>query len=168
MTLPTVPHYVAVLVLTVVAITGNSECVLPDQSTIRTLLQTLLASIGGEGVVLVQNISEYRFTCMAVGDSINRFRYLSIAIRYNVLNPDQMTSQVSQIQLVCSGEKFSPFDFDPIEMNPPENVFNSSRRDCFICAANGPGVDTDANCIRKSQCMRMQVVMYYMYYAFQF
>ena len=102
MILPSV-HYAAVLVLTAIAITGNSQCVLPDQSTIRDLLQTILISTGGEGAIMriVQNISEHHFTCMAVDDRINLFRSLSIAIRYIVTNP--LETQVVQIQTGVHG-----------------------------------------------------------------
>lgn len=151
MILPLV-HYAAVLVLTAIAITGNSQCVLPDQSSIRNLLQFILLSSGGEENIVVHNISEHRFTCMAVDNRIGLFRSISIAIRYNISGPLQpIQSQVSQIQLQCSESSFSPSSTGAIETNPPESVFNSSRRDCLTCAIDGPGVDTDANCIRKCQ-----------------
>ena len=143
------------LFLLVVAIFKHSTpvlsqgCVLPDASTIRDALQTLLRGTAGEGTEVTVTLFGYNYTCLAVA-SRDRYRYLSVSVHYN--KTTEAGDFVSQISLECSGNVFTVPSTPSASFNqfPPPNVTNiETRRDCRVCTAQTdiPNTDTIADCV---------------------
>ena len=131
------------------------ECTLPSAMDVETLVESLAISKGGEGQGAEITLLDHHFTCLAVGSRADRYREVSVAVRYNATQSGTTNMRLSQIQLECSGGTSTHFtgSGDPFEADPPESVLTvTTRRDCRLCVITAPSpivVNADTNCACK-------------------
>ena len=130
----------------------SQDCSLPNGGAIDTNLLSLLTSVGGEGGTgLSTTLLEHYFTCLAVGGSRDRYRQVSVAVRYT--KSTASGNFTAQFTLRCTSGNFATVG--ELDQSPPANVFNiSTRRDCFTCTivSSNPSVtiDNEADCACKA------------------
>ena len=113
-----------------------------------------------EGSNVNTKLTNFHYTCQALGDRVDLFRSLSIAVTYTVTPSSSPNTRVSQLLFSCnqnSGvfDRASPIQI--VEFRNETVVFSiPTRRDCRLCSAdpNLPQVDTDANCNREYQAKK--------------
>ena len=137
----------ALVLLRILPSATSQDCSLPDGDAINTRLRSLLTSIGGEGSALITTLLDHHFTCLAVGNSRDQYRQVSVAVRY--VKNTESGNFTAQFTLRCTSGNFGTVG--ELDQSPPANVFNiSTRRDCFICTVlhNNPvfTIDTAADC----------------------
>ena len=129
------------------------ECTLPSAMDIETLVESITISSGGEGVGTEITLLDHHFTCLAVGSRADRYRGVSVAVRYNATQSGTTNMRLSQIQLVCNGGTHFTGSGEPFEAGRPESVLTlATRRDCRLCVITAPSaivVEADANCACK-------------------
>ena len=148
-----------VLLLIVAILFGPAvaqECTLPSAMDIEILVKSLAISEGGEGQGVEITLLDHHFTCLAVGSRADRYRAVSVAVRYNATQSGVTNMRLSQIQLECNGgTHFAAGSSEPFEADRPESVLSvTTRRDCRLCAITAPdpsqiAVDGDTNCACK-------------------
>ena len=127
------------------------SCPLPTNEQIQTLLLSVLLGSQGEGSDFTVSIhGDVHFTCHAVGDRMDEFRSLSVAVRYTKGENSTQLFRI-QFQMRCGVNNFIGVSDSGSETNIQESIFNiTTRVDCRFCTADyAPGVDTTANCYRK-------------------
>ena len=140
------------------------ECTLPSAMDIETLVESITISSGGEGAGTDITLLNHHFTCLAVGSRADRYRGVSIAVRYNATQSGGTTNtRLSQVQLDCSGGTHFIPSSEPFEPVRPESVLTlPTRRDCSLCVLTAPSsimVDDDTNCACKYMYMPLLLCM---------
>ena len=153
-----------IFLLTVLtALLGNalSQCPLPTQTQIEDAILNVLQNTGGDGSsVDAVLLLDQHYNCLATSDRLNRYRSVTVAVRYNVttMTPSSSETRVSQLQLrSCRSDatRFEANSENTLEDPGTLDVFNlSTRRDCTLCTDTSPqgfpGVfDADHNCARE-------------------
>ena len=125
----------------------SQDCSLSNGGAINTNLRSLLLSVGGEGTATTTTLLDHHFTCLAVGNSRDQYRQVSVAVRYTKNTASgQFTAQFT---LRCASGTLA--SVGELDQSPPANVFNiSTRRDCFVCTTvniqTGFTIDTTSDC----------------------
>ena len=152
------------LLVVLTALLGNAlsqdRCPLPTQAEIENAILSVLESTGGDGssVDSVLLLAQH-YNCLATSDVFDRYRSITLAVRYNVTRTPSGSSatitetSVSQLQLRrCSGSMFLASE-NTLENPGALDVFNlSTRRDCSFCTnvqPQGPVFDAVNNCARE-------------------
>ena len=136
----------------------SQDCSLPNGGAIDTNLRSLLISHGGEGATLVTTLLDHHFTCLAVGSSRDQYREVSVAVRYT---KDTASEQLTaQFPLRCTTGNWG--GKGQLDQSPPANVFNITRRDCFICTTDNSNpqftINTTADCACKCIILHTSVM----------
>ena len=132
---------------------SQTGCALPNTTMINGLLESIV--IGNDEGGPSANLTDFHYTCQAVGDRVGLFRSLSIAVNYMVTGDDE-NFYVAQIQLECNSST-GTFSSSSATLEQSVNeslVFSmATRRDCRLCtnSTDVMAVDTDANCAREQQ-----------------
>ncbi len=130
-----------VLVFPVFRITAE-ECMLPDEAILTNLLTDTLIFIGDDESLLAElAVENHTFTCLAAGDTLHHYKYLSVIAQYKK-NPLHIV-EYGQYQAQCESELWGiTGEFDPRN----ETYLNVPlREDCFYCTT----FTNDNNCIGK-------------------
>ena len=135
----------------------QTGCPLPTNATINSSLETIINnSRGGEAAGSVISITNFHYTCQALGDRVGLFRSLSIAVKYTVTGQNITLTRVAQIQLGCNNGTGMFTDLSgTLEQSVNESLVFSlaTRRDCRSCTDNDTisNVDAVANCACEYQ-----------------
>ena len=149
----------AVVLLRILPPAASQDCSLPDGGAVNTNLLSLLTSVGGEGGTgLSTTLLDHHFTCLAVGSSRDQYREVSVAVRYAKNTASgQFTAQ---FPLRCTSGNWG--SKGQLNQSPPANVFNITRRDCFICTTDNSNpqftIDTVADCACKYIILHVSVM----------
>ena len=134
---------------------SQTGCVLPTRERTEELLQLIVRQNTSTGSNVITNLTNFHYTCQALGDRVDLFRSLSIAVTYSVSSSPG--TRVSQLLLTCNQNSGIFVGASPtpiVQFRNETLVFSiSTRRDCRVCSvdAHVPQVYTDANCAREYQ-----------------
>ena len=166
-----------IFLLTVLtALLGNAlsqqQCPLPTQTQIEDAILNELRNTGGDGsTVDAVLLLDHHYNCLATSDRLNRYRSITVAVRYNeTTTPSGSTTnitetRVSQLQLqLCDADDTFRASDNTLEDPGTLDVFNlPTRRNCTRCTDTDPpgfpGVfDADNNCQREYKVYKVWVL----------
>ena len=137
---------------------SQAGCVLPTRERIAELVQITNGDLIGEEPTATTNLTNFHYTCKALGDRADLFRSLSIAVKYDISGTVWTDTRVSQLLLTCNSGTFDRASPTAVERFINETLVFSipTRRDCRTCSSDSNilRLDNDANCAREYQATK--------------
>ena len=160
-----------ILLAVAVGFGSCNTCAYPTMSDIETVIENILEFDHVEGDVNVQ-ISILHPVCLAVGNVPNRYRAVSVWVRYTCSGDVEICpggTVEEQIESECEGGVWSVVGDDPEDtrtVNPTAKYATTTKRNCFNCVSpeRAVGFDPDGT----THCLREHIDRHRLYICIQF
>ena len=129
------------LVLPVLSILAE-ECTLPSDTILTNLLNNTLIVYEGveEGLLVNLQIENHSIVCLAAGDALNKYKYLSVVAQYRKNESDAVEYGQYQAECMADEEWVTTGEFQQRDLS---FLSVPLREDCFYCTT----FTNDNNCI---------------------